>query len=117
MSGHEIDAYMDGLEKPGHGSLQQLRAMILEIIPDAEQCISYSLPAFRVQGKIVAGFGAFKNHLSYLPHSGSVLPTLGDEIAGYGGTKSALHFPIDQPLPRPLVERLLALRLQEINKQ
>lgn len=114
MSSQEIDAYLEALDEPKRGTLQQLRETILEIVPDAEQCISYSLPAFRVQGKVVAGFGAFKDHLSYLPHSGSVLPELGDELAGYGGTKSALHFPIDQPLRRPLVEKLIAVRLRQI---
>src|SRR5579884_3225245 len=111
MSADEIDTYLNGLPEPKRTTLQQLRETILEIVPDAEQCISYTLPAFRVQGQVIAGFGAFSRHLSYLPHSGSVLPQLGDEIAGYSGTKSALHFPIDEPLPRPLVERLLTIRL------
>ena len=114
MAAHEIDAYLDNLEEPKRSTLRQLRATILEIIPDTEQCISYGLPAFRVNGTVVAGFAAFKNHLSYLPHSGSVLPALGDKIAGYKGTKSALHFPIDAPLPRPLVEKLIAVRLKQI---
>ncbi len=73
---------------------------------------SYGLPAFRVHGQVVAGFAALKNHVSYLPHSGSVLPELRDEFAGYRGTKGSLHFPIDRPLPRPLVEKLIALRLR-----
>src|SRR5579884_718219 len=117
MPAEEIDAYLEALDEPKRSTLQQLRETILEIVPDAEQGISYSLPAFRVQGKVVAGFAAFKNHLSYLPHSGSVLPELGDAIAGYGGTKSALHFPIDRPLPRPLVEKLIATRLSEVGKR
>jgi|SRR5947209_5024903 len=112
MSAREIDAYLAGLEEPKRSTLQALRETILEIVPDAEQCMSYSLPAFRVEGKVIAGFAAFKNHLSYLPHSGSVLPELGDEVAGYTGTKGSLHFPIDRPLPKPLVEKLIALRLK-----
>ena len=58
-------------------------AAILELIPEAEEVISYRVPAFRVQGKTVAGFAAFQNHLSYLPFSGSVLPQLADELRGY----------------------------------
>ena len=61
-------------------------------MPEAEQVISYGMPAFRVDGKTVAGFAAFKNHLSYLPFSGSVLSQLADELEGYTMTKSALHF-------------------------
>jgi uncharacterized protein YdhG (YjbR/CyaY superfamily) len=114
MSAQEIDAYLNGLDEPKRGTLQKLRETILEIVPDAEQGISYAVPAFRVRGTVVAGFAAFTNHLSYLPHSGSVLPQLGDAIAGYGGTKSALHFPIDRPLPKPLVEKLIAIRMDEI---
>jgi len=112
MSAHEIDTYLEGLDEPSRSTLQQLRETILEIVPDADQCISYGLPAFRVHGQVVAGFAAFKNHVSYLPHSGSVLPELRDEFAGYRGTKGSLHFPIDRPLPRPLVEKLIALRLR-----
>ena len=117
MSAQEIDAYLEGLDEPKRSTLQQLRQMVLEIVPDAEQCISYGLPAFRVHGEVVAGFAAFKNHLSYLPHSGSVLPELGDDVAGYGGTKGSLHFPIDRPLPRPLVEKLIAIRLRQISER
>lgn len=115
MSAEEIDTYLAGLDEPKRRTLQQLRETILEIVPDAEQCISYSLPGFRVQGQVVAGFAAFKNHLSYLPHSGSVLSELGDDVAGYRGTKSSLHFPIDRPLPRPLVEKLIRTRLRQIS--
>jgi uncharacterized protein YdhG (YjbR/CyaY superfamily) len=67
-----------------------------------------------VGGKTVAGFAAFKNHLSYLPFSGSVLPRLAEELTGYSGTKSALHFPVDEPLPKALVEKLIRARLEEI---
>ncbi|HLJ67421.1 MAG TPA: DUF1801 domain-containing protein [Chloroflexota bacterium] len=115
MSAHEIDNYLNALAEPQRSTLQQLRETILEIVPDAEECMSYGLPAFRVDGKVVAGFAAFTHHLSYLPHSGSVLPALGEQIAGYTGTKSSLHFPADQPLPRPLVEKLIAVRLQQLN--
>ena len=74
--------------------------------------ISYRVPAFRVGGQTIAGFAAFKDHLSYLPFSGSVLGALGDDLHGYTMTKSALHFPIDRPLPKPLVEKLIAARLK-----
>ena len=75
--------------------------------------ISYRVPAFRVSGQIVAGFAAFKDHLSYLPFSGSVLGQLADELKGYTMTKSSLHFPVDRPLPKSVVERLIAVRLAE----
>jgi uncharacterized protein YdhG (YjbR/CyaY superfamily) len=110
----EVDAYLAALEEPKRGTLEALRRTILEIVPDAEQVISYRVPAFRLGGKTIAGFAAFTNHLSYLPFSGSVLPRLTAELTGYSGTKSALHFPVDEPLPKALVEKLIAARLEEL---
>lgn len=113
MSKEEIDDYLASLEEPKRSTLTVLRLSILDVIPEAEQCISYGLPAFRVQGKVIAGFGAFKNHLSYLPHSGSVFPELGDELAEYKTSSGALQFPVDVPLSKALVERLVATRLRQ----
>lgn len=76
--------------------------------------ISYRVPAFRVDGKTSAGFAAFKDHLSYLPFSGSVLDQLGDELRGYAMTKSALHFPVGSPLPGELVQRLIGVPLAQM---
>lgn len=113
MAATEIDAYLEGLDEPKRGTLAQLRADILAVIPDAEQGISYGMPAFRVDGATVAGFAAFTRHLSYLPHSGAILVQLSEELAGYQTSTGALRFAVDSPLPRPLVERLIALRLHE----
>ena len=109
----EIDQYLDALEEPKRTTLARLRQTILAIIPEAEQGISYGVPAFKVGGKTIAGFAAFKNHLSYLPHSGSVFPQLSDELRGYSSSSGALRFSIDEPLPAPLVEKLIAVRLQQ----
>jgi uncharacterized protein YdhG (YjbR/CyaY superfamily) len=113
VSAEEIDRYLDALEEPKRTTLARLRQTILAIIPEAEQGISYGVPAFKVGGKTIAGFAAFKNHLSYLPHSGSVFPQLSDELRGYSNSSGALHFGIDEPLPAPLVEKLIAVRLQQ----
>jgi uncharacterized protein YdhG (YjbR/CyaY superfamily) len=114
MAARDIDRYLAGVGEPMRSTLQQLRQCVLDVIPDAEECISYGLPAFKIQGKAIAGFGAFKNHLSYLPHSGSVLPALAADLAGYEGTKGSLHFPLDQPLPAALVHKLVTTRLREL---
>jgi uncharacterized protein YdhG (YjbR/CyaY superfamily) len=117
VSADEVDEYLRGVEEPKRSTLQALRDAILEVVPDAEQVISYRVPAFRVRGKTVAGFAAFKDHLSYLPFSGSVLGKLGNELRGYTMTKSALHFPTDRPLPKTLVKRLIAVRLEETGRR
>ena len=114
MTAREVDEYLAALDEPKRGTLEQLRDTILEIVPDAEQCISYRMPAFRVDGKVIAGFAAFKNHLSYLPHSGSVFPELADELAGYTTSTGALRFPVDKPLPKTLVRKLITVRRRQL---
>ena len=109
----DIDGYLRALDQPKRSTLEEMRRRILEVVPKAEQCLSYSVPAFKVQGKTVAGLAAFKNHLSYLPHSGSVLAQLQDELGRYTQTKSALHFAIDEPLPGHLVRRLILVKMRE----
>jgi uncharacterized protein YdhG (YjbR/CyaY superfamily) len=113
VSANEIDDYLDQLDEPKRSTLSQLRKAILDVLPDAEQCISYGVPAFKVGGKTVAGFAAFKNHLSYLPHSGSVFPELKDVLATYSKSAGALRFGIDTPLPEAVVERLIAVRMRQ----
>ena len=113
MSAAEIDEYLNRLDEPRRSTLRRLCTDILTVLPDAEQCISYAVPGFRVAGKTVAGFAAFKNHLSYLPHSGSVFPELAEELAGYEKSSGALRFPLDHPLPAELVEKLVAVRLRQ----
>lgn len=113
MSAADIDAYLDQIDEPKRSTLRRLRHDILAVIPDAEQTISYRVPAFKIDGKTVAGFAAFKNHLSYLPHSGSVFPELAEELAGYVTTSGALRFPVDVPLPADLVSKLIDVRIRQ----
>ena len=114
MSEREIDEYLAALDETKRGTLERLRRTILEVIPDAEQCISYGMSAFKLDGKAVAGFAAFKNHLSYFPHSGSVLPEVSDDLVGYTASKGTLQFPIDKPLPKTLVRKLIAVRRRQL---
>jgi uncharacterized protein YdhG (YjbR/CyaY superfamily) len=113
VSADEIDRYLAGLEEPKRSTLARLRQTILDVLPEAEQGISYGSPAFKVGGKTIAGFAAFKNHLSYLPHSGSVFPRLKEELKGYSTSSGALRFDTTNPLPPALVEKLIAVRLEQ----
>lgn len=108
-----IDEYLAGIQEPHRSTLEEVRRRIRRLVPESEERISYAVPAFVVQGKRLAGLAAFRNHLSYLPHSGSVLPALADELTGYETTKSALHFPVDQPLPEDLLRLLLDERMRQ----
>jgi uncharacterized protein YdhG (YjbR/CyaY superfamily) len=114
MSSEEISAYLNSLDEPKRATLQQLRETILAVIPEAEEGLSYQVPAFRIHGQVVAGFAAFQNHLSYLPFSGSVFPELKKELAAYPKSKGALRFPIEEPLPKGLVEKLINVRVSQL---
>jgi hypothetical protein len=92
----EVDRYLVDLEAPKRSTLEVLRASILEVVPEAEQCISYGVPAFKVAGKTVAGFAAFKRHLSYLnaavPETGTLVRiTKCDRIGGRAIDTAAKH--------------------------
>ena len=96
--------------------LEELRRTIRKAVPKAEECISYSIPAFRLDGKIVAGFAARRGGCSYFPFSGTTLATLKAAVGGFDRTKSALHFDADHPLPAALVRKLLKARIAETKK-
>lgn len=113
VSAEEIDAYLNSIEEPKRTTLSQLREAILKYLPDADQGLSYGVPSFKIRGKTVAGFAAFKNHLSYLPHSGSVFTELPNELEEYSKSVGALRFGIDTPLPTELVDKLIAVRLRQ----
>jgi uncharacterized protein YdhG (YjbR/CyaY superfamily) len=113
MPGTTVDEYLAEVDEPGRRTLEALRAVLLRLLPDAEEGMAYGAPAYRVDGKVIAGFSASAKHLSYLPHSGEVLGALGDAVAHYPTSKGALRFPRDEPLPEPLVERLVAARRAE----
>ena len=115
MSAAEVDSYIAAQPEPQRSTLEALRKQILNVIPDADQCISYAMPGFRVKGKVVAGFASYKKHIGYYPHSGQVLGVMMDDLAGYevsekgGGVK----FPIDKTVPDALIEKLIAVRMSQ----
>ena len=109
-----IDEYLNGVNTDQRAALDRLRRIISSAVPDAEECISYSMPAFRWNGKVIGGFAATREGGSYYPFSGTTLDTLGEALAGYSRTKSGLHFTRESPLPRALVEKLLDARMAEV---
>jgi uncharacterized protein YdhG (YjbR/CyaY superfamily) len=117
VSQQEVDEYLANLEEPKRTTLQAVRQTIRGIIPEADEGISYGMPAYRLRGKVVAGFAAFKNHLSYLPHSGSVFAEIPEDLAGYVTSKGALQFPVERPLPKALVKKLIAIRLRQVGQR
>jgi uncharacterized protein YdhG (YjbR/CyaY superfamily) len=95
-------------------TMLEMRKRILEIIPSAEEVVSYGMPAFKVNGNIVAGLLSNKFHIGYYPFSGSVLHLFEKELAKFKTTKSALHIPIDKPLSKTLLSKLIKARIKQI---
>ena len=91
----------------------EMRKRILEIVPDAQEVVSYGMPAFKVDETIVAGLLANKKHVGYYPFSGSILHLFPDELAKYSTTKSAIHIPIDKPLAKGLIKKLIKARINQ----
>lgn len=108
-----IDDYLRTVTPDRRAALEKLRKTIHASVPGLEECISYSMPAFRKDGKVVAGFLATAKGCSYYPFSGTTLRTLVDELASYDQTKSAVHFDPKRGLPVRIVKRLLAARMAE----
>jgi len=108
-----IDEYLATVSQSQRQTLERLRQTIRKLAPEVVECISYSMPAFRFQGKVVAGFLARQAGCSYYPFSGTTLATLSEELVGYERTKSALHFDTSRPLPVTLVRKLLYARIGE----
>lgn len=109
-----VDEYLAAAPEPQRSTLAQLRSDLREILPEAEEEMSYGVPAFKVGGKAVAGYAHYQKHCSYFPHSGSVLAEIADDLDGYSWSKGSLKFPIDRPLPRELVNRLVEARLAQL---
>lgn len=114
MAPTDIDAYLAGLDEPARTTLDEVRRRILAVVPECEEGIAYGVPAFRVGGRPVAGLSASAHHLSYLPHSGTVLASMEADLVGYQWSKGALRFPRDAPLPASLVRALVEARLREL---
>jgi uncharacterized protein YdhG (YjbR/CyaY superfamily) len=111
-----IDGYLATVSGERRTALETLRKTLRSIIPEAEECISYGIPAFRLHGVVVVGFCATAKGCSYFPFSGSTLKTLAGHLGRYEQTKSSLHFSPDKPLPVPLVRRLIKARIAEAEK-
>ena len=116
MSAKEVKAHLAKVPQPQKATLEALRKTILEIIPEAEEVISYGFPGYRIDGKIICGFDAFKNHCSYFPHSSLVIPELKKELEKYKTSKGALQFPIDKPLPKALVKKMIKVRMRILSE-
>ncbi|HTX75767.1 MAG TPA: DUF1801 domain-containing protein [Terracidiphilus sp.] len=108
-----VAAYLARVPEPHRTTLAKVRGMIRAAAPkDAEECISYGMPAFRYKGVLV-GYAAFKKHCSFFPMGAAVLDELSEEVAAYRTAKGTLQFAVDKPLPAALVKKLVKARVRQ----
>jgi uncharacterized protein YdhG (YjbR/CyaY superfamily) len=106
------DAYLAALSDDKRAALETLRKAIKAAVPQAEECISYQLPAFRLNGKFLVAYGAAANHCAFYP--GGVTEDLADELKRYDASKGTVRFAADKPLPVALVKKLIKARIARI---
>lgn len=108
-----IDEYLKTVPPEQREALEKLRAAIHKAAPGAEECLSYGMPAFRLNGQLIAGFRAATKHCAYFPMSGSVVDTLKDDLKDYDTSKGTIRFQPSKPLPAALIKKLIKARIAE----
>jgi uncharacterized protein YdhG (YjbR/CyaY superfamily) len=108
-----IDEYLARVSAEKRAALEQLRQTIRAAVPQAEECISYGLAAFRLDGRPLVAFGAAASHCAFYPMSSSTVEAHKDVLKDYDTSKGTIRFPVDRPLPATLVRKLLKARIAE----
>jgi uncharacterized protein YdhG (YjbR/CyaY superfamily) len=108
-----IDEYLAALPDDKRDALERLRKTIHAAVPKADECISYGLAAFRLDGKALVAFGASRNHCAFYPMSGTAVEAYKAELKRYSTSKGTIRFPPGKPLPISLVRKLVKYRIAE----
>lgn len=108
-----VDAYLSQLNPDQFAALERIRKIVASEVPEAEQCISYGMPAFKFQGKYLMGYAAFKKHLSLFPASEPVT-AMHDALKEFKTSKGTIQFTTMQPVPELIIRQLLAIRIRAI---
>jgi uncharacterized protein YdhG (YjbR/CyaY superfamily) len=108
------DEYLAALPRDQRRALEELRTAIRAAAPDAQESISSGVPAFSHRGKYLVSFGAAKRHVAMYVMRGAALETLGDDLEAYETSSTVIRFAPDEPLPAPLVKKIVEVRIGEI---
>ncbi len=108
-----IDEYLAGVSADHRALCQKLRKTILSAAPRAEECISYGLAAFRLDGRALVAFGAWANHCAFYPMSAATVKLFQPHLKGFETTKGTIRFTSEKPLPAMLVKKLVKARIAE----
>jgi uncharacterized protein YdhG (YjbR/CyaY superfamily) len=108
-----IDEYLATVSPDKRAALQKLRQNIRAVAPKAEECISYGLAAFRLNGRLLVAFGGWANHCAFYPASSIMLKKFRDDLKHFQTSKGTIRFSSNDPLPGPLVKKLVKARMAE----
>jgi uncharacterized protein YdhG (YjbR/CyaY superfamily) len=106
-----VDQYIEGFPRQVQRKLQSIRSLVRRLAPEAQEKISYRMPAFSLNGNLVY-FAAFRNHIGLFPTASGV-SAFAKELAKYEHGRGSIQFPIDEPLPMELIERIVKRRVEE----
>ena len=109
-----VPAYIAQFPRAVQAALKRVRNSIRRAAPGAEEVISYQIPAFKLHGKPVLFFAAWKEHLSIYPSNARLVAAFKDELAKYERSKGTIRFPLSEPVPAKLIERIARFRAKEI---
>lgn len=113
---NDVEAYLAAVPEVQRQTLEKVRETIRSIVPEATEAISYGIPGFRLDGKGLVWYAAFKNHCSFFPLTDGVRKAHGKELERYETRKGTLRYPIDKPPPKTLIRKLVKARIAEITK-
>jgi uncharacterized protein YdhG (YjbR/CyaY superfamily) len=113
----DVDEYMAQLPEDRRAVMEQLRSTIRSAAPAATEAISYNMPAFRLGGRFLVSYEAFKHHYSLFPWSDGMVEELGDAMKPYAVGKGTIRFPADEPIPLELVSRIVEIRNREVGQE
>lgn len=111
-----IDEYLASQTRENRVALAKLRRAIHAAAPRAQECISYGMPAFRLDGKLIAGFKAAAQHCSFHPMSGATIATLKADLSTYDTSKGTIRFSPSRPLPTAVIRKLVRARVAELDE-
>jgi uncharacterized protein YdhG (YjbR/CyaY superfamily) len=111
------DEYLARVPEDARAALENLRKVIRSAAPDAEELISYQMPAFKYHGRPLVCFAAFADHCSFFPMSSTLLDTLTSELKGRRAAKGTIHFTPVKPLPAALVRKIVKARMRETDSR
>jgi uncharacterized protein YdhG (YjbR/CyaY superfamily) len=115
MTATSVDDYLAGIPADARAALEAVRAVVRAGVPDGVESISYGIPTVKLGGKMLLSYAAFAKHCSLFPASGDVMAALGPELEPYFAEKATLRFSPTDPIPRDLLERIVAVRVAEVS--